>query len=394
MIQQVINTGKSPIKIWSDDIEDEAKQQLINLSTLPFIHKHIAVMPDVHGGKGSTVGTVIATKGAIIPAAVGVDIGCGMSAVKLPFKVDMIIDKLPQIRSSIERAVPVGFSANKVIGGDLFNVFDRLGFVTCFRSDGKEFQKAISQCGSLGGGNHFIEICHDESGTAWLMLHSGSRNIGKVIADVHINYAKGIMKQYFINLPDPDLAYFAQGTNQFNNYVYDMNWAQSYAKLNRSEMVKRVLGELAYYVYGDKLLERFNDCLKIDCHHNYSQLENHFGSNIYVTRKGAVSAREGELGIIPGSMGAKSFIVKGLGNAESFCSCSHGAGRKMSRTKARATFTQDDLISQTKGVECRKDAEVIDEIPGAYKDIDKVMNNQSDLVSIEYTLKQLICIKG
>lgn len=399
MIQQVLNQGNAPIKIWTNDIENEAKNQLINLSKMPFIHKHIAVMPDVHAGKGSTIGTVIATKGAIIPSAIGVDIGCGMSAIKLPFKIDRIIDKLPQLRSEIERNIPVGFNCNSFVENNLLKKFNKLGELRCFSKNSGQIKKSITQLGTLGGGNHFIEICTDTEGTAWLMLHSGSRNIGKTVADYHINGAKGLMNKYFINLPDPDLAYLAQGTQEFNSYIHDMNWCQQYAKANRQEMVDKALLQIAillygrdWYVGGKTLADLIT--LKVDCHHNYTQMENHFGSNVLITRKGAVSAREGELGIIPGSMGAKSFIVRGLGNQESFCSCSHGAGRKMSRNKARELFTQNDLINQTNGVECRKDNAVIDEIPSAYKDIDTVMANQSDLVSIEYTLKQLICIKG
>lgn len=388
---------KVPVKIWTNDIEDEAIEQLKKLAQLPFIHKHISVMPDVHAGKGSTIGAVIATKGAIIPAAVGVDIGCGMTAIKLPFNTDVILDKLSKIRHSIERGTPVGFYKHKEA-----NVFRShsiqaiLGTgLTCFDKDKEKILiNAELQLGTLGGGNHFIEICTDTEGGAWVMLHSGSRNIGKTIADVHINGAKGLMKKYFIDLPDPDLAYFAQGTLEFQNYIADMHWAQEYAFENRKHILNQVLGAISYELFHDFNNHRYEDCLRVSCHHNYTSIENHFGSNVFVTRKGAVSAREGELGIIPGSMGAKSFIVRGLGNLESFCSCSHGAGRKMSRTKARATFTQEDLINQTNGVECRKDIDVIDEIPSAYKDIDQVMANQSDLVSIEYTLKQLICIKG
>ena len=398
MIAQVIDSGRFPVKIWTNDIEPEAKEQLIRLSSLPFIHKHVAVMPDVHSGLGSTVGTVIATNGAIIPAAVGVDIGCGMSAIKLPFKVDLLDGKLHELRSQIERSIPVGNLGNAKVSESMKDKFVRLGGLRCFENNSKELLRAVTQVGSLGSGNHFIEICTDEYGTAWLMLHSGSRNIGKVIADVHINGAKKLMQKYFIDLPDPDLAYLVQDTPEFDNYVHDMNWAQEYASFNRQEMVERVLKQIAFLVYGKENTTPESimalNTLHVDCHHNYSQLENHFGSNIYVTRKGAVSARKDELGIIPGSMGAKSYIVKGLGNEESFCSCSHGAGRRMSRSKARHTFTQDDLINQTAGVECRKDKDVIDEIPAAYKDIDQVMANQSDLVSIEFTLKQLICVKG
>jgi len=392
-----INSGKNLVKIWTNDIEKEAEEQLLNLSNLPFIYKHIAVMPDVHAGKGSTIGTVIATKGAVCPATVGVDLGCGMTALKLPFKVDVIMDKLLLIRHSIERAVPVGFNKHSMIDTNRGSILtDILGDdLTCFDKDrGKLLTNAGLQLGTLGGGNHFIEICFDENADAWIVLHTGSRNIGKMIAEVHINKAKGLMKSYFIDLPDPDLSYLVQNTLEFDNYIHDINWAQKYAYENREHMLKNILAEIAYYAYGDKDISRFDTCLKISCHHNYTTMENHFNKNVLVTRKGAVSAKLGQLGIIPGSMGDKSYIVEGLGNIESFCSCSHGAGRRMSRNKAKSIFTIDDLIKQTSNVECRKDADIIDEIPGAYKNIDEVMDNQKDLVKILHTLKQIICIKG
>jgi tRNA-splicing ligase RtcB len=259
---------------------------------------------------------------------------------------------------------------------------------------GVNLEKVAKQCGTLGGGNHFIEICQDTEGGAWVVLHSGSRNLGKTLAEVHIEKARGLMKTYFIELPDPDLAYLAQGTPEFKAYLQDLLWAQAYAKANRNEMMLRILKDVSFHVYGEDRGAEAMTTLRVDCHHNYTAMENHGGKNVWITRKGAVSAREGELGIIPGSMGAKSFIVKGKGNAESFCSCSHGAGRKMSRTKAKQVFTTADLEAQTKGVECRKDADVIDEIPEAYKNIDEVMANQADLVETVYELKQLICIKG
>jgi tRNA-splicing ligase RtcB len=365
------------IKYWTNDIEQEAQNQLEKLSTLPFIHNHIAVMPDVHAGKGSTIGTVIATKGAVIPSAVGVDIGCGMIACKLPIKIDFLYEKRSLLRSKIESAVPTGFECNKTITNVLLNKFVNLGPLTCFDNSSKELQRSSGQLGTLGGGNHFIEICGDENNDAWVMLHSGSRNIGKVIADYHINGAKKIMRNYFIDLPDPDLAYLVQHTVEFNNYILDMDWALRYAFLNRQEMMDRIILIISKLLN----LELYSN-LTINCHHNYTALENHFGKNVYVTRKGALSARAGELGVIPGSMGAKSYIVKGLGNRLSFCSCSHGAGRKMSRNKARATFSNEDLENQTQGIECRKDIDIIDEIPSAYKDIDIVMGNQKDLVEI------------
>jgi tRNA-splicing ligase RtcB len=316
---------------------------------------------------------------------------CGMNAVKLPFKVDVLGDSLNLLRSSIERSVPVGFNANKDMDERVLNTFAALGLPNNLEI---KLNKALAQLGSLGGGNHFIEICQDEENNAWVVLHSGSRNIGKSLAEIHIDSAKGLMKKYFIDLPDPDLAYLAQGTKEFTEYTEDLHWAQSYAKENRNEMMLRVLKDISFYVYGEDKGAEFMTAFRVDCHHNYTQMENHFGANIWVTRKGAVSAREGEYGIIPGSMGTKSYIAKGKGNLESFCSCSHGAGRRMSRNKARELFTISDLEKQTAGVECRKDSAVIDEIPAAYKDIDEVMANQADLVEIVHTLKQLICIKG
>jgi len=388
---KVISETKKPVKIWASDLEFEAEQQVRNLANLPFIHKHVAVMPDAHAGRGSTVGTVIATKGAIIPAAVGVDIGCGMCAVKLPFKVDEL-KNLKDLRHSIERSIPVGFNSNKTVTDRVGKAFGLLGAVNAYKY--VSLDKAVLQIGTLGGGNHFIEICTDTENNAWVMLHSGSRGVGNKLAQVHINEAKGLMKKYFIDLPDPDLAFLAQGTKEFQAYIKDLQWAQQYAEFNRKEMMLRVLKDISYHVYKEDKGKEFMVTLGVDCHHNYTSMENHFGSNIWVTRKGAVSAKAGELGIIPGSMGTKSFIVEGLGNPDSFNSCAHGAGRKMSRTKAKAIFTVEDLAKQTEGVECRKDAKVVDEIPGAYKDIDEVMANQADLVKPVYQLKQLLCVKG
>lgn len=397
---RVIGDTKRPIKIWASDLEAEAEKQLRNLAELPFIYSHVAVMPDGHAGRGSTVGTVIATQGAIIPAAVGVDIGCGMCALKLPFKVDELggEEKLRALRHSIERSVPVGKRPNSSITPSAKVAFEALGplnvegypYITT-----NTVERAAQSLGTLGGGNHFIEICKDLDDNAWIMLHSGSRNIGKCLAEVHIDRAKNIMKEYFINLPDPDLAYLAQGTPEFKAYLGHLLWAQRFAMANREEMMDRVLREVLYHVGKLNLYKDHKDTFfRVNCHHNYTSIENFGGHNVYITRKGAVSARDGEYGIIPGSMGAKSFIVQGKGNLESFCSCSHGAGRKMSRTKARATYTTDDLAAQTQGVECRKDDKVLDEIPGSYKDIDVVMANQADLVTPIYELKQLICIKG
>jgi len=392
-MKQVISDTRRPVKMWLDDLETSAQDQVRNLANMPFIHKHVALMPDAHRGMGSTVGSVIATKGAIIPAAVGVDIGCGMCAVKLPFQVEALggSEELRKLRHSIERDVPVGFNANKHISHRVGATLRQMGIPD--RALPKE-GKVAHQLGSLGGGNHFIEICSDEYGGAWIMLHSGSRNIGKTLADIHITEAKGLMKRYFIDLPDPDLAYLVQNSPEFNEYISDLRWAQRYAKENRNEIMLRVLKNVSFHVYKEEKSVDQLTIRRIDCHHNYTQMENHFGQNVWVTRKGAVSAKEGEFGIIPGSMGVKSFIVKGKGNPESFNSCSHGAGRRMSRTEAKRRYDVVDLRLATIGVECRKDEGVIDEIPGAYKNIDKVMENQADLVDPVYTLKQLICIKG
>jgi len=398
--------GKTPVKAWTSDIEESALKQLENMSQLPFIHNHIAVMPDVHAGYGSTVGSVIPTRGAIIPAAVGVDIGCGMMAYRLNLRAEDLPDSLRSIRSAIESAVPHGRTDNggktdRGAWNDLPAPAEAAWL--SLSSDprwGKLLErhsKIVSQhvntgrhLGTLGTGNHFIELCLDEHGDVWVMLHSGSRGIGNKIGTYFTELAKEDMRRFFINLPDVDLAYFPQGTEYFKDYCEAVSWAQDYAKTNRELMMKAVIFALA---------ESFGRPIEINewavnCHHNYVAWENHFGANIMVTRKGAVRARKGDLGIIPGSMGVRSFIVEGLGNPESFYSCSHGAGRRMSRGKARHTFTAEDLATQTAGVECRKDIDVVDEIPGAYKDIDEVMANQIDLVKPLFTLKQVLCVKG
>lgn len=385
---EVLQGGKVPIKLFNDHvtIEPEALKQIQNLSNLPFIHKHVAIMPDAHWGMGATVGSVIATKGAICPCAVGVDIGCGMMAVRLPFKIDVFED-LPKLRSSIERSVPVGFNANKIIDF-------KSNFALDIRMPNGEgiSQKHLLQLGTLGGGNHFIELCYDEDNFAWVMLHSGSRNLGKTMAESHIERAKGLMKSYFIDLPDPDLAYFVQNTPEFKAYIADLLYAQDFALANRKEMMARVLKDISYHLFNEE--REIERCLEVNCHHNFTQIENHHGENVWITRKGAVAAREGQWGIIPGSMGAKSFIVVGKGNPDSFHSCSHGAGRAMSRNKAKERFTLEDHAEATRGIECRKDSDVVDETPMAYKNIDDVMASQTELVNIAYTLKQVMVIKG
>ena len=381
--------GRVPVKIWAplDQVEGAALEQLKNIAALPFVFKHVSAMPDVHLGKGATVGSVVATKGAICPAAVGVDIGCGMMAVKTSLPKERVLDKLPEVRHQIERSVPVGHYGNKTVS-DTAAAWEGWGWSRSKFLETDLLARARNQLGSLGGGNHFIEVCLDTEGSVWVMLHSGSRNLGKVLAERHISNAKGLMKQMFITLPDPDLAYLVQGTSEFLNYVDDVEYAQEYAAENRREMMRRILSDL------ERIFGVFQVGPPVNCHHNYLSRETHYGENVIVTRKGAVRARAGELGIIPGSMGAKSFIVRGLGNPESFESCSHGAGRKMSRTEARRRFNVEDLKRETAGVECRKDDGVLDEIPSSYKDIDEVMANQKDLVEVVAQLKQVLCVKG
>ena len=381
------------IKAWTDHIEDSARTQAMNLAKMPFIHKNgVALMPDVHAGIGSTVGSVIATEHAVIPAAVGVDIGCGMNAVRTSLRAEDLPDSLRDVRLQIERDVPHGAGgqhSNPVGFGIGMPPAQVVGAL--YKGDhAKAYQKYASQLGTLGSGNHFIELCLDESGDVWIMLHSGSRGIGNMIGRYFIERAKTLMEQYFITLPDRDLAYLPDGTKDFDDYIAAIGWAQAYAKENRAQMMTAVIAALQRHIAKEFVITQE----AINCHHNYLEIENHFGTNMYITRKGAIRARKGDLGIIPGSMGAKSFIVEGLGSVESYCSCSHGAGRKMSRTEAKKTFTVADLQAQTLGVECNKTSAVLDEIPGAYKDIDEVMANQQDLVMIRHTLKQVMCVKG
>ena len=399
-IQKILNAEAHygvPVKIFTNDIDSDSIEQLKKMAQLQFIYSHLAVMPDVHVGKGATVGSVIPTKNAIIPAAVGVDIGCGMNAVRLNLKASQLPDNLAPLRHAIERKVPVGFELHKQIKAKASSIIPlekRLqpiiqkhpGLVRMLRKFDATWQK---QLGTLGGGNHFIELCLDENQDVWIMLHSGSRGLGNVIGTYFIELAKKEAQHRFGHVPDKDLSYFAEGSASFNDYVEAVEWAQNYAFENRREMMRLILEAIR------PLLPPFQMTKEaINCHHNYVSRENHFGEDLLITRKGAIRAGQDELGIIPGSMGARSYIVKGKANPESFCSCSHGAGRKMSRNKAKLLFSQDDLIQQTQGIECRKDAGVIDEIPSAYKDIDQVMANQSDLIEIVHTLKQILCIKG
>jgi len=389
--QLKLSTDK-PVFSWANhDLSHDETQMAKNVASLPFVFKHVALMPDVHLGKGALVGSVLATKDAVIPAAVGVDIGCGMAAIKTPFRAEQLEGKLKKIRLDIEAAIPLGFNQNKEVEKDASNWQGWTHFKDLHRGVQDVQGKAMKQLGSLGGGNHFIEVCLDTEDAVWLMLHSGSRNIGNRLAQCHISTAKELAKLAENRLPDPDLAYFIAGTPEFAAYWRDLQWAQNYARYNRDVMMARFKRIVEQHLAGGKPIKPL---LEVNCHHNYAEKEVHFGEDVYVTRKGAVRAREEDYGIIPGSMGAKSFIVKGKGNHASYCSCSHGAGRLMSRNKAKKKFSLDDLVTQTQGVECRKDGGVLDEIPGAYKPIDEVMTNQADLVEVVATLKQVVCVKG
>ncbi|MBD2312304.1 RtcB family protein [Desertifilum sp. FACHB-1129] len=381
-----------PVLSWANhELGYEELKMAKNVAALPFVFKHVALMPDVHLGKGALVGSVIATKDTIIPAAVGVDIGCGMAAVKTPYSADQLEGKLKKIRSDLEAMIPVGFNENKDVDKTAGNWQGWSSFKDLHKGVQDLKSKAMKQMGSLGGGNHFIEVCVDTENQVWLMLHSGSRNIGNVLAQCHINSAKELAKMTNTYLPDPDLAYFVAQSPAFAAYWHDLQWAQNYARYNRDVMMARFKKIVEKHLAGGKPMKPL---LEVNCHHNYAEKEVHFGEEVYVTRKGAVRAQSEDYGIIPGSMGAKSYIVKGKGNAHSYCSCSHGAGRLMSRNKAKNQFSLDDLLAQTQGVECRKDRGILDEIPGAYKPIEQVMENQADLVEIVATLKQVVCVKG
>jgi tRNA-splicing ligase RtcB (3'-phosphate/5'-hydroxy nucleic acid ligase) len=400
---EVIGAERVPIKAWIKGvpIEDTAAQQLRNVARLPFVFKHVAAMPDVHWGMGATVGSVIATKGAIVPAAVGVDIGCGMAAAMTSLVAGDLPDNLAAMRSAIEAAVPHGRTDNggkndrgawgEGSPGLSAELVERLAAIVAKNPKlDRAAQRAPAHAGTLGTGNHFIEVCLDEVGRVWVMLHSGSRGIGNAIGSRFIEVAKAEMRRWFVNLPDQDLAYLPEGSQHFDDYVEAVGWAQDYAQANRELMMRAAVAAIKASLGRD-----FDaGVVAVNCHHNYVSREHHFGENVFVTRKGAVRAREGDLGIIPGSMGAKSFIVRGKGNPESFTSCSHGAGRKMSRAAAKKAFTLDDHAAATAGVECRKDEGVLDETPGAYKAIDDVMAAQEDLVDIVHTLRQVLCVKG
>lgn len=400
---KVIQTPTIPIKCWTDGVlfEEEAQRQLMGIATLPFIYKWIAVMPDVHAGKGSTIGTVLPTVGAIIPSCVGVDIGCGMQAVRTNLVASDLPDNLHAIRHKIEQDIPHGSNPKEGKGrgawaeipehvaiqwGKLSEKFAAI----CLKHPRLKNTNNISHLGTLGGGNHFIEICLDENQHVWFMLHSGSRGVGNAIGTHFIELAKKDMARYFINLPDKDLAYLPEGSQYFGDYVSAVFWAQSFAKLNRDIMMNTLINSVSNMLGREIIL--LDEI--VDCHHNYISKESHYDQNIFVTRKGAVRARQGDMGIIPGSMGAKSFIVRGLGNPESFHSCSHGAGRVMSRTKAKSLISEMEHKESLKGVECRNNASTLDETPACYKNIDDVMAAQSDLVEIVHTLKQILVVKG
>jgi tRNA-splicing ligase RtcB len=395
-----------PVKAWTKGVpvEEPAVRQLVNTAHLPFIHKWVAAMPDVHFGIGATVGSVIPTKGAIIPAAVGVDIGCGMMAVQTSLRAEDLPDDLKKLRTAIEKAVPHG-RTNQGKAGDR-GAWGRLPDVVqdvwaeklnrgyqsiVIKHPGASASNQANHLGTLGTGNHFIEVCLDETNTVWFMLHSGSRGVGNRIGSYFIELAREDMRRLQKNLPDKDLAYFTEGTKYFSDYVEAVSWAQEYARWNRRILMDNVIAAIRH---SGQVPPFTAEVQAINCHHNYVEREHHYGEDVFVTRKGAVRAGRGDLGIIPGSMGTRSYIVRGLGNPESFESCSHGAGRAMSRGEAKRRFTVEDHKRMTEGIECRKDADVIDETPAAYKSIDAVMEAQKDLVEIVHELRQLIVVKG
>lgn len=405
MQHQVTESQGGLIKSWTKGVsfDPKAQEQLANLASLPFVGPWVAAMPDVHVGKGATIGSVLPTQGAIIPAAVGVDIGCGMMAVCTDLHTRQLPDSLAALRSELERVIPHGRTKGGRRGydrGAWHNVPDDIAAVwqqlqggfkaLCDKHPELEKTNNVNHLGTLGTGNHFVELCLDERDQVWLMLHSGSRGVGNRIGEHFIALAKKEMERHQIQLPDSDLAYLREGSAHFDDYIAAVGWAQQYARLNRQAMMQRALGALARVLGKAVVVEQ----QAVNCHHNYVQQEQHFGETVWLTRKGAVSAQQGELGIIPGSMGARSFIVRGKGNTQSFCSCSHGAGRVMSRTEAKKRISVAEHAKATAHVECRKDADVVDESPAAYKDIDAVMAAQADLVEVVHTLRQVICVKG
>lgn len=376
-----------------ETLEESAMKQVQNMKTLPFV-TGLAVMPDAHMGMGACVGSVIATNGAIIPAAVGVDIGCGMIAVKTKFTINDLPSDLEKVRIGIERRIPLSAgNFNRKIEG---SALDRVNLLAKKKKDYYDtiVRDWASQLGTLGSGNHFIELSLDQKDTLWVVLHSGSRGIGNKLAEKHIKVAQKMMDKMLITLVDKDLAYLPEHTKEFQDYIYDLLWAQEFARLNREEMMDRVMKELSYTFFQEDGHQGEIEVQRINCHHNFTQLENHMGKNVWVTRKGAIQMQPGQLGVIPGSMGTRSYIVSGLGNPLSYMSAPHGAGRRFSRTEARRRFTMDDFEREMKGVECRHSIELLDEIPSAYKDIDEVMENSKELVSILFELRQIVNIKG
>jgi tRNA-splicing ligase RtcB len=396
-VKQTLEGASVPVKVWTDELDSATRQQLQNVASLPIVYKHVAAMPDVHLGKGSTVGSVIATKKAILPACVGVDIGCGMCAARTTLTAEDLDEKrLTAIFHQVSRDVPLGFeqhSPDRAHTGQAQRFARGLRSITdkhpgLMKHVGKH-SDWTRQLGTLGGGNHFIEVCLDEQGFVWVLLHSGSRGIGNAIGSYFIALAREEMLHLDAQLPDRDLAYLTEGTVHFDDYVEAVGWAQDYASANRALMLETVLDALRRHCPPFDVSRT-----AVQCHHNYVQRETHFGEDVWVTRKGAIRAGAGELGIIPGSMGAKSYIVRGKGNPESFESSAHGAGRRLSRNAAAKQYSEKDLREQTEGIVCRKDRGVVDEIPAAYKNLDTVMANQSDLVEVVHTLRQLVCVKG
>ena len=382
-----------------EQIEPAAMQQIVKIASMPFIYKHVAIMPDCHVGMGATVGSCIPTDGAIIPAAVGVDIGCGMVAVRTPLSRDDLPADLRGIREGIERRIPL--SAGKYNRSVSSTAKARVATLEKKAGERLGLYRKLSgradwrlQLGSLGSGNHFIEITLDESEGVWAFLHSGSRGIGNKIAMQHIRTAQRLMKRESIRLPDRDLAYLSEGTEEFDEYIRDLRWAQDFALLNREEMMDRVMTELSYTVYGEGGHEGELELERIQCHHNFTQKERHYGKDVLVSRKGAIQAKEGQMGLIPGSMGTASYVVRGLGSVDAFETAPHGAGRRFSRTQARKRFTMDDFDRDMQGIEVRRSKEFIDELPGAYKDIDTVMEQSRDLVEIVHTFGQIVNVKG
>ena len=400
---ELIETSGVPIKAWTRGVgvEDAARKQLENVARLPVVFHHVAVMPDVHYGIGATVGSVVPTQAAIIPAAVGVDIGCGMMAIETDLDATRLPDSVKDLRLAIEKAVPHGRTANGGRGdrGAWHDIPKHAA--AAWQGLGADYKQLVTRhpkigqgndinhLGTLGGGNHFIEVCLDEHDHVWFMLHSGSRGVGNRIGSYFIALAKEDMRRHVTNLPDSDLAYLREGTEHFADYAFAVSWAQRFAMTNRQLMMDAVIAAARTQLPPFGLGEH-----AVNCHHNYVEREHHFGKDVFVTRKGAVRARIGDLGIIPGSMGARSFIVRGKGNPDSYMSCSHGAGRVMSRGEAKRRFSVEDHVKATEGIECKKDASVIDETPMAYKDITKVMAAQSDLVEVVHELRQIVCVKG